>query len=73
MALKINYNPGSRKAYQVIIVGCDPKANFDLSYSSRQGPGHRPDPITMDEFEDILMEHGIMPQVDQTIIGKTAA
>jgi nitrogenase iron protein NifH len=27
----------------------------------------------MDELEDMLMEHGIMKQVDETIIGKTAA
>jgi nitrogenase iron protein NifH len=27
----------------------------------------------MDELEDMLMEHGIMKQVDETQIGKTAA
>ena len=37
------------------------------------GQGIIPTPITMDELEDMLMEHGIMKQVDETIIGKTAA
>ena len=27
----------------------------------------------MDELEDMLMEHGIMKQVDENEIGKTAA
>jgi nitrogenase iron protein NifH len=27
----------------------------------------------MDELEDMLMEHGIMKQVDESQIGKTAA
>src|SRR6516164_1353630 len=37
------------------------------------GKGIIPTPITMDELEDMLMEHGIMKQVDETQIGKTAA
>ncbi|MEF3365084.1 nitrogenase reductase, partial [Methylocystis sp. 9N] len=32
-----------------------------------------PTPITMDELEDMLMEHGIMKQVDESEVGKTAA
>ncbi|HXW70220.1 MAG TPA: nitrogenase reductase, partial [Methylocella sp.] len=32
-----------------------------------------PTPITMDELEDMLMEHGIMKEVDESTIGKTAA
>ena len=32
-----------------------------------------PQPITMDELEDLLMEFGIMEVEDETIIGKTAA
>ena len=32
-----------------------------------------PTPITMDELEDMLMEHGIMKAVDESQIGKTAA
>jgi nitrogenase iron protein NifH len=27
----------------------------------------------MDELEDMLMEHGIMKQVDEAVVGKTAA
>lgn len=37
------------------------------------GKGIIPTPITMDELEDMLMEHGIMKQVDESIVGKTAA
>jgi len=37
------------------------------------GNGIIPTPITMDELEEMLMEHGIMKQVDETQIGKTAA
>ncbi len=29
--------------------------------------------ITMDELEDMLMEHGIMKAVDESVVGKTAA
>jgi nitrogenase iron protein NifH len=32
-----------------------------------------PEPITMDELEDLLMEFGIMEVEDETIVGKTAA
>ena len=37
------------------------------------GNGTIPTPITMDELEDMLMEHGIMQAVDESIVGKTAA
>ena len=37
------------------------------------GKGIIPTPITMDELEDMLMEHGIMKQVDESQVGKTAA
>ena len=37
------------------------------------GQGTIPTPITMDELEDMLMEHGIMKAVDESIVGKTAA
>jgi nitrogenase iron protein NifH len=36
------------------------------------GNGIIPTPISMDELEDMLMEHGIMKPVDESIIGKTA-
>ena len=32
-----------------------------------------PTPITMDELEDMLMEFGIMEEVDESIVGQTAA
>ncbi|MDI4664522.1 nitrogenase reductase, partial [Xanthobacter autotrophicus] len=37
------------------------------------GNGIIPTPITMDELEDMLMEHGIMKAVDESQVGKTAA
>jgi nitrogenase iron protein NifH len=37
------------------------------------GKGIIPTPITMDELEDMLMQHGIMKPVDEAIVGKTAA
>jgi nitrogenase iron protein NifH len=37
------------------------------------GQGIIPTPITMDELEDMLMEHGIMKPVDENLVGKTAA
>jgi nitrogenase iron protein NifH len=37
------------------------------------GKGIIPTPITMDELEDMLMEHGIMKPVDEAVVGKTAA
>jgi nitrogenase iron protein NifH len=32
-----------------------------------------PTPITMDELEELLMEFGIMEEVDESIVGQTAA
>jgi len=37
------------------------------------GQGIIPTPITMDELEDMLMQHGIMKPVDEKLVGKTAA
>lgn len=37
------------------------------------GNGVIPTPITMDELEDLLMEHGVMAQVDESVVGKAAA
>ena len=37
------------------------------------GKGIIPTPITMDELEDMLMEHGIIKTVDESQVGKTAA
>jgi nitrogenase iron protein NifH len=36
------------------------------------GKGVIPTPITMDELEDLLLEFGVMEQVDESIIGKAA-
>jgi nitrogenase iron protein NifH len=36
------------------------------------GKGIIPTPITMDELEDLLMEHGIMESIDESSVGKTA-
>ena len=36
-------------------------------------PQHSDPDRTMDELEDMLMEHGIMKPVDEAIVGKTAA
>ena len=36
------------------------------------GKGIIPTPITMDELEDMLMEHGIMKAIDESMVGKTA-
>ncbi len=40
---------------------------------ANKGNGIIPAPITMDELEDLLMEHGIMKAVDESLVGKTAA
>ncbi len=37
------------------------------------GNGTIPTPITMDQLEDLLMEHGIMQAIDESQVGKTAA
>jgi nitrogenase iron protein NifH len=37
------------------------------------GQGKIPTPITMDELEDLLMEHGIMKAIDESEVGKSAA
>ena len=47
--------------------------NLANKIHNNAGKGIIPTPITMDELEDMLMEHGIMGKVDESIIGKTAA
>ena len=37
------------------------------------GNGVIPTPITMDELEEMLMEHGIIQNVDESLVGKKAA
>ena len=36
------------------------------------GKGTIPTPITMDELEDLLMAHGLMPVIDESQVGKKA-
>jgi nitrogenase iron protein NifH len=47
--------------------------NLAQKVHANKGQGIIPTPITMDELEDMLMEHGIMKAVDESQIGKTAA
>ena len=47
--------------------------NLANKIHANRGNGIIPTPITMDELEDMLMEHGIMKQVDESQVGKTAA
>jgi nitrogenase iron protein NifH len=47
--------------------------NLANKIHANAGQGIIPTPITMDELEDMLMEHGIMKAVDETQVGKTAA
>jgi len=47
--------------------------NLAEKVHGNSGNGIIPTPITMDELEDLLMEHGIMEKVDESIIGKSAA
>ncbi|BBU61192.1 nitrogenase iron protein [Methylosinus sp. C49] len=47
--------------------------NLAEKVHANKGNGIIPTPITMDELEDLLMEHGIMKQVDESQVGKTAA
>ena len=37
------------------------------------GNGVIPTPISMDELEEMLMEHGIIKSVDESLVGKKAA
>jgi len=36
------------------------------------GKGVIPTPITMDELEEMLMEHGIIKSIDESLVGKKA-
>jgi nitrogenase iron protein NifH len=61
----IEYAPDSKQANEYRTLATKVHAN--------KGNGIIPTPITMDELEDLLMEHGVMAQVDETQVGKTAA
>ena len=61
----VEYAPDSKQAQHY--------RNLATKVHGNVGKGVIPTPITMDELEDLLMEHGIMQQVDESIVGKTAA
>jgi nitrogenase iron protein NifH len=61
----IEYAPDSKQAEHYRTLAKKIHANA--------GKGVIPTPITMDELEEMLMEHGILEPVDEAIIGKTAA
>ena len=61
----IEYAPDSEQAQHY--------RNLAEKVHGNSGNGIIPTPITMDELEDLLMEHGIMEKVDESIIGKSAA
>ena len=61
----LEYAPDSQQAQHY--------RNLATKVHANAGNGTIPTPITMDELEDMLMEHGILKAVDELIVGKTAA
>jgi nitrogenase iron protein NifH len=61
----LEYAPDSKQAQEY--------RDLAQKIHNNAGNGTIPTPITMDELEDMLMEHGIMKAVDESIVGKTAA
>jgi nitrogenase iron protein NifH len=61
----IEYAPDSQQAAHY--------RNLAQRVDANAGNGTIPTPITMDELEDLLMEHGIMKAVDESQVGKSAA
>jgi nitrogenase iron protein NifH len=61
----LEYAPDSKQA--------DEYRSLATKIHANAGNGTIPTPITMDELEDLLMEHGIMKRVDESVVGKTAA
>ena len=61
----LEYAPDSKQAGEYRTLANKVHANA--------GNGTIPSPITMDELEDLLMEHGIMKSIDESQVGKTAA
>ncbi|MFG1400734.1 nitrogenase iron protein [Xanthobacter sediminis] len=61
----IEYAPESEQAQHY--------RNLASKVHENKGNGIIPTPITMDELEDLLMEHGILNAVDESQVGKTAA
>jgi len=61
----IEYAPDARQA--------DEYRQLAQKIHNNAGQGIIPTPITMDELEDMLMQHGILKTVDESEIGKKAA
>ena len=59
----IEYAPESKQAQEYRDLAAKIHANA--------GNGTIPTPITMDQLEDLLMTHGLMPTIDETTVGKT--
>jgi nitrogenase iron protein NifH len=60
----IEYAPDSEQAQHY--------RNLAKSIHENAGKGVIPTPITMDELEEMLMEHGIIKNIDESLIGKKA-
>jgi len=60
----IEYEPNHKQAqeYRDLAIKIRDNTNFLI-----------PSPITMDELEELMMEFGIIDDVDESIVGKTAA
>jgi nitrogenase iron protein NifH len=61
----LEYAPDSKQAGEYRTLAQKVHANA--------GNGTIPTPITMDQLEDLLMEHGIMKTIDESQVGKTAS
>jgi nitrogenase iron protein NifH len=61
----LEYAPDSKQAQEYRTLAEKIHANA--------GKGTIPTPITMDELEDLLMQHGLMPTIDESQVGKSAA
>jgi nitrogenase iron protein NifH len=60
----LEYAPNSKQAQEY--------RDLAVKIHANAGKGTIPTPITMDELEDLLMEHGLMPVIDESQVGKTA-
>jgi nitrogenase iron protein NifH len=60
----IEYAPDSEQAYHY--------RTLAEKIHSNVGKGVIPTPISMDELEEMLMEHGIIPSIDEAMVGKKA-
>jgi nitrogenase iron protein NifH len=61
----IEYAPDSAQAQEYRTLAQKIHANV--------GQGTIPTPISMDELEEMLMEHGIIQNIDEALVGKAAA